>query len=78
MAGHALPLVILVEPGIGEASVVFEGLAFVGSLGVVCPHHDRRIDIRNNSHFIIGNQAGAIVRVFQVFRKSALFITVPS
>src|SRR6476661_1347322 len=69
MAGHALPLIVLVEPGIGKASVVVEGLMLVSPLGVVGADHNGGIGVGNHPGFFIGNQAGAIVRVLQIGQK---------
>src|SRR6185295_7966086 len=69
MAGHALPLVVLVEPGVGKASVVLERLTLIGSLGVVGADHNSRIGVGNHPGFVIGNQRGVIVRVLQIGQK---------
>src|SRR5258708_33443529 len=72
MTGYALPLTVLVHPGIGEPSIVLEGLALVGPLRMVRSDYDRNIRIRDHSCILIGNQAGTIVWIFQVGKKLCL------
>src|SRR4026207_1920779 len=69
MAGDALPLVVLVEPGVGKAAVVLGGLTLISSLGVVGADHNSRIAVGNHPGFVIGNQRGVIVRVLQIGQK---------
>jgi hypothetical protein len=63
MTGHALPFVILVNPGIGEASVVLEGLPLILALGVLGPHHNRNVRIRDDPNALIGDQASMVLGV---------------
>src|ERR1700690_1787639 len=63
VAGYALPLAVQEHPGVGEASIVLEGLALVRSLGVISSDYDGHVRIRNDSRVVIGDQGGAVVFV---------------
>lgn len=69
MAGHALPSVVLVNPGVGKPSVMVEGLSLVGSPGMVGADHDGHIFVGKHLHIFVRDQGRVIGRIFQVKQK---------
>ena len=72
VTGHAPPHRILVNPGIGEAAVVLEGLALIGTFGVVPADNNGHVRVRENLHPLVGDQCGAIRGISQVGEKLGL------
>src|ERR1700689_4756750 len=52
LAGDALPHSLLMNPGIGEPTLMFEGFAMVCSLLVKCTEHDRGISMNMDRHIV--------------------------
>src|SRR5215467_1651769 len=70
VAGHALPGVVDEEPSVGKTSSVVEGPAAIGALGVVRAGDDGGVRIEIDLHVVVGHEAGAIVRIFNVSEKA--------
>ena len=66
MAGHAPPLSVGQNPGIGESSVVVEGFSLIRPLGVIRPGHHRESGIEVHLHIVICDQSCFDRRIFAV------------
>ena len=71
MAGYALPLAIVENPGIGKASEMVVGFAVVGTFGAVDAGHHAGVVIQIHFQILDGHQAGLELRVFDVGQKLA-------
>jgi hypothetical protein len=69
VAGHALPLAILENPGIGEAAEMVVGLAVIGTFGVIDTGHDPGIVIQVHPQILDRDQAGLELWVFDIGQK---------
>src|SRR6516225_7712730 len=72
VAGDALPLVELKDPGIGEAAEVFERLALVGALGVIGAGNNGGVRIHVDAGVFVGDQSSVVGRVFDIGQKLSL------
>lgn len=72
MARYALPLRIQVNPGVGEAAIVLEGLALIRTFGVIAADDNGHVLIRKDFHPLVGDQCGAICGILQVREELGL------
>jgi hypothetical protein len=72
MARYALPLRIQVNPGVGEAAIVLEGLARIRTFGVIAADDNGHVLIRKDFHPLVGDQCGAICGILQVRQELGL------
>jgi hypothetical protein len=71
VAGDALPLAVVENPGIGEASEVVVGLAVVGAFGVIDAGDDAGVVIEVYFQILDVDQRGLELGIFNVGQKLA-------
>src|ERR1700746_602644 len=69
MAGHAQPLAILKNPGIGKAPHMLVGLGSVVALRMISNRHNRRSCIHLFLHVLDIHEAGLEFRVREIRQK---------
>lgn len=71
MAGHAQPLAVLKDPGIGEASEMLVGLAAISALRMIIACNDPGIRVHFYLHIIDAHDARLKLRVREIRQESS-------